>query len=186
MKDKEIVDLFFERSENAISEATKKYGKYCHYIAYKILWNNEDAEECVNDTFFQAWNTIPPQAPKQLATFLGKITRNLALNRWEQYNTKKRGNGQIPLLLEELHECIPTCDNVEPMVDTLFFEEALNRFLASLPKERRKIFMRRYWYASSIKEIAADFYISESKVKMSLLRSRNELRKFLEKEGIFL
>lgn len=108
MEDRQIVDLYWARSENAISETERKYGRYCYYIAYNILHNNEDSEECVNDTYLNAWKAMPNQRPSKLSTFLGKITRNLSLNRWELYNAEKRGSGQIPLALDELHECIPT------------------------------------------------------------------------------
>jgi len=184
MEDKEIVELFWSRSEDAIYETTKKYGKYCYAIAYGILQNHEDAKECVNDAYFQMWDTIPPQKPSRLSTFIGKITRNLALNKWEYYNAKKRGMGEVPLVLEELQECIPNGNCVEEVVDKLYLEEIFNDFLAKLPKEKRMIFLRRYWYLSSIKEIARDFSMSESKAKMLLLRLRNEFREFLEKEGV--
>ena len=186
MDDSKIIELYMERSEQAISETSKKYGRYCHYIAYSILHNDEDSEECVNDTYLRAWNSIPPKRPSKLQTFLGKITRNLSLNKWDQYNTEKRGAGQTMLALEELHDCIPATGDAEQIIDDLALAEVFNCFLASLPKERRKIFMRRYWYLSPIKEISTDYSISESKVKMSLLRSRNELRQLLEKEGINL
>lgn len=162
MDDKQILDLYWERSEAAISETSKKYGKYCRYIAFNILHNDEDSEECVNDTYLRAWNSIPPNRPSVLKTFLGKITRNLSLDRYELLNAKKRNGGQMPLV----------------------FEDILNRFLSSLSLEQRKIFMRRYWYLSPIKEIATEYGMSESKIKMSLFRSRNELKKLLEKEGI--
>ena len=162
----------------------KKYGKYCYAIAYGILQNHEDAKECVNDAYYQVWDTIPPQNPNRLSTFIGKITRNLALNKWEYYNAKKRGMGEVPFVLEELQECIPNENHVEEVVDRLYFEEVLNDFLAALPKEKRMIFLRRYWYLSSIKEIAKDFGMSESKVKMLLLRLRKDFREFLEKEGV--
>ena len=121
-----------------------------------------------------------------MSTFLGKITRNLALNKWEHLNAEKRGSGQTIFALAELQECIPSADNTENIVDDLALVEVLNRFLGGLSKERRIIFMRRYWYFCSIKEIASSYSISESKVKMSLMRSRNELRNILEKEGIVL
>ena len=129
---------------------------------------------------------MPDQRPSKLSTFLGKITRNLSLNRWELYNAGKRGSGQIPLALDELHECIPTSDCADQIVDDLALTEIFNRFLATLSKEKRMIFMRRYWYLSPIAEIAADHSISESKVKMSLLRSRNALKQVLAEEGIDL
>lgn len=186
MNDSQILELYRARSENAIAETANKYGKYCHYIARNILHDNEESEECVNDTYLKAWENIPPQAPEQLGTFLGKITRNLALNKHKHDTTQKRGAGQVSLALDELQECLPDGSDVEQVVDELVLIETLNQFLASLPTETRKVFMRRYWYVSSIKEIAADFNISESKVKMLLLRARNELKKTLEKEGFHL
>lgn len=186
MEDKQIVDLFWERSESAISETQRKYGKYCYFIAHNILYNIEDSEECVNDTYMRAWNSMPQQRPSVLKTFLGKITRNLALNRYKALSANKRNSGQVPLALDELQECIPGEDNTANVVDDLALAEVFNCFLASLSKERRKVFMRRYWYLDSIKEIAADFSMSESKVKMSLMRSRNELKSLLEMEGISL
>lgn len=186
MDDKQIIDLYWARSENAISETADKYGKYCHYIAYNILFNDEDSEECVNDTYLKAWGVIPPQRPNRLSTFLGKITRNLALDRYKYNSREKRGNGQMPLVLDELAECVSATDNTEHIIDDMVVVDCFNCFLAVLPTETRKIFMRRYWYFSSIKEIAADFSISESKVKMTLLRTRNELKEVLEKEGIEL
>ena len=186
MEDKEIIELFVKRSENAIQETAKKYGNYCQYIAYGILHNYEDAEECVNDAYYKVWETIPPQCPERFSAYLGKITRNLALKKWEYYNAEKRGKGQVSVVMEELQECIPTSDEVEKVVDNLHFEQVLNDFLTSLPKEKRMIFMRRYWYFSSIKEIARDFGMGEGKVKMSLLRLRKEFSMFLEKEGICL
>ena len=184
MEDKEIIELFWSRSEDAIQEMAKKYEKYCYAIAYGILKSHEDAKECVNDAYYQVWDTIPPQNPNRLSTFIGKITRNLALNKWEYYNAKKRGRGEVPLVLEELQECIPNGNHVEELVDRIYFEEVLNDFLGTLSKEKRMIFLRRYWYLSSIKEIAKDFGLSESKVKMMLLRLRKEFRVFLEREGV--
>lgn len=186
MEDKQIIDLYWARAETAISETAKKYGRYCHSIAFNILHSHEDSEECVNDTFFNAWKAIPPQRPNKLSAFLGTITRNLSLNKWEQYNTEKRGLGQVPLALEELHECIPALENADQVADDLTLTEILNQFLSKLPKDRRKIFMRRYWYMDTIKEIAEGYSMSESRVKMSLLRSRNELKRILEREGFDL
>lgn len=186
VEDKQIIDLYWRRAETAISETAKKYGRYCHSIAFNILHSHEDSEECVNDTFFNAWKAIPPQRPNKLSAFLGTITRNLSLNKWEQYNTEKRGLGQVPLALEELHECIPALENADQVADDLTLTEILNQFLSKLPKDRRKIFMRRYWYMDTIKEIAEGYSMSESRVKMSLLRSRNELKRILEREGFDL
>lgn len=186
MDDQQIVDLYWNRSENAISETSKKYGNYCHYIAYHILHSREDSEECVNDTYLKAWNSMPPKRPEKLSAFLGKITRNLSLHRYEQYNALKRGAGQVPLALEELNDCIPSQNNVEPVVDDIVLTEILNRFLGSLPPETRKFFVQRYWYLMSIKEIASDCQVTESKVKVTLFRTRNELKEVLAKGGIVL
>lgn len=179
MDDKQIVDLYWERSETAISETSKKYGKYCRYIAFNILRNDEDSEECVNDTYLRAWNSIPPNRPSVLKTFLGKITRNLSLDRYELLNAKKRNDGQMPLIFDEIQECIPSLDSTENIVEEIALTDILNRFLSSLSLEQRKIFMRRYWYLSPIKEIATEYGMSESKIKMSLFRSRNELKKIV-------
>lgn len=186
MDDRQIVDLYWERSETAISETSKKYGKYCHYIAHNILHNYEDCEECVNDTYMKAWDAIPPQRPNRLSAFLGKITHNLSLNRLEKNTARKRGAGQAALVLEELEECIPASGHVEQIVDDIVLAEIINSFLASLTPETRKFFVRRYWYLSPVREIACDYAVSESKVKMILMRTRNKLKKVLEKEGISL
>ncbi|WP_026489992.1 RNA polymerase sigma factor [Butyrivibrio sp. XBB1001] len=186
MEDNQIVDLYWARFEKAISETSNKYGHYCYYIAYNILHSKEDSEECVNDTYLNAWNAMPDQRPNILSAFLGRITRNLSLQRWEKYTAQKRGAGQVPLALDELQDCIPATDKTVHIVDDLMLADLLNRFLASLTAEKRIIFMRRYWYLCPVAEIASDFAISESKVKMSLLRSRNELKLLLTKEGIDL
>ena len=186
MEDNQIIRLYCERSEEAIRQTAAKYGNYCHTIAYNILHNLEDSEECVNDTYWKAWGIIPPRRPKRLAAFLGKITRNLSLDRYRRYTAEKRGSGEVDVALEELGECLSSEESMEAHADEMVLTEILNRFLESLSAEQRKIFMRRYWYVSSVKEIAEDYGITESKVKMSLLRSRNQLKAALEKEGIAL
>lgn len=186
MDDNLIIDLYWARSERAISETADKYGKYCHYIAYNILYNDEDSEECVNDTYLKVWDMIPPRRPERFPAFLGKITRNLALDRYKYNSREKRGNGQAPFVLDEFAECVPAVDNTEHIPDELALADCLDRFLAGLPGETRGVFLRRYWFFSSVKEIAADFSMSESKVKMILLRSRNKLKQLLMKEGIGL
>ena len=186
MDDRQIIELYNERSETAISETAEKYGKYCYYIAYHILYNEQDSEECVNDTYLRAWKAIPPQWPDKLSTFLGRITRNLALNRYQYYTREKRGYGQTSLVLDELQECVPATGSTEPeqAVEDKLLAEVINCFLHELPIEKRMMFLRRYWYMSSIKEIADDYEISEGNVKMTLLRVRNKLKQTLEKEGI--
>lgn len=184
MNDKQIIDLFFTRSEQAISEVRAKYGNYCHRIAYNVLHNYEDSEECVNDAFLQAWNTIPPQKPSILVSFLGKITRNLALNKHKYNMAQKRDSGHIEVMLEEMADCLPAKDTTEQVAEEHFVIDCLNAFLRIQKIRTRKIFIRRYWYMDSIKEIANDFGISESNVKMILLRTRDSLRSFLEEEGV--
>lgn len=186
MDEKQIIDLYWARSERAIDETARKYGKFCHSIAYNILASHQDSEECVNDTYLQTWNAIPPRRPNKLSAFLGKITRNLALKKYEMVTARKRGGGQVVLALEELAECIPDPDTVERRVDNRMLADKLNVFLSRLSAENRKIFLRRYWNLSSVKEIAASYGISESKVKMSLMRTRGKLKSFLEQEGIEL
>lgn len=186
MEDNQIIQLYFDRSEEAISQTAVKYGKYCHTIAYNILHNLEDGEECVNDTYWKAWGIIPPRKPKRLAALLGKITRNLSLDVYRHYTADKRGKGEMPIALEELGDCVSSLESLDDYADEMVLVDTLNRFLASLSAEHRKIFMRRYWYVCSVKEIADDYGITESKVKMSLLRSRNQLKAVLEKEGIAL
>lgn len=186
MDDGQIVALYWARAESAIAETAKKYGKYCHAIAYNILHNKEDAEECVNDTYMRAWSGMPPQRPNRLSAFLGKITRNLSLNQYEKYTAEKRGSGQAPLALEELRDCVPAAGSVEQVIEDAALLELFNQFLAALPADTRKIFLRRYWYFSPLKEIAAEYGFSESKVKMMLLRARNDLRQRLEEVGVTL
>jgi RNA polymerase sigma-70 factor (ECF subfamily) len=184
--DLQIIELYWARVEDAISETEKKYGRYCHSIAYHILRNEEDSEECVNDTCLKAWDSIPPRRPSALKLFLGKITRNLSLDRYEQKTAAKRGYGEIPLALEELRECVPAVEGAEHIVEDIALAELFDQFLAELSVEGRRLFVLRYWHLYSIGEIAAICKLSESKVKMSLMRNRNKLRQLLEKEGIIL
>ena len=186
MDDLQVIDLYWARAETAISETEKKYGRYCYSIAYRILHDNEDSEECVNDTYMRAWDSMPPHRPSALKGFLGRITRNLSLDRYAQRTAGKRGFGEIPLALEELQECIPARNTTERMVEDMALAELFDQFLATLPAERRRLFVLRYWHLYSIKEIATACGVGESKVKMSLMRSRSGLKHFLEKEGITL
>ncbi len=186
MEDKQIVDLYWERSEAAISESANKYGRYCHSIAYRILFDEQDSCECVNDTWLKAWDSMPPHRPALLSAFLGKITRNLAINRYHFERADKRGGGELPVALEELQDCIPGTQSVESVADDLVLKDVIGRFLAQLSADDRRIFLQRYWYFCQIKEIAKDFGMTQSRVKMSLLRSREKLRAMLEKEGIWL
>lgn len=184
MEDHKIIELYWKRLERAITESSNKYGKYCHTISYNILHNTEDVYECVNDTWLAAWNTMPPQRPNYLGAFLGKITRNLSLNRYKIYSAKKRGGCQTELALSELEECLTDGNPVEDAIDQMTLTESINRFLFAQPQERRDIFVRRYWYLSPIDEIAEEFSMSRSKTTSLLFRMRNELKIHLEKEGI--
>jgi len=186
MDDTKIIDLYWFRSERAIAETAKKYGSYCHSIAFRILRNDQDSEECVNDTWLGAWKAMPPKRPAVLSTFLGRITRNLALNRWKGYNAEKRGAGEMTVALEELKECVPAPGGVEGAVEGMALAESIDRFLEALPAEQRRIFVQRYWYLCSIREIAASCGVSENKVKVTLFRARQRLREVLQKEGILL
>ena len=186
MEDFKIIELFFERNENAISETERKYGRYLSKIAYNILFNFEDSKECVNDTYMKAWNTIPPQQPKVLSTFLGKITRRLAIDVFRKKHAEKRENSEYALSLSELDECIPDGFSAEKEFEQKELSGSINRFLASLSKENRDIFVCRYFYSDSIKEISSFFGTGEEKIKSSLFRSRKALKEHLEKEGFSL
>ena len=186
MDDNLIIDLFFARDESAITETDKKYGNYLSAVAFNILSNSEDTQECVNDTYFKAWNIIPPHNPQKFKCFLAKITRNLSLNIIEKNNTLKRGKGQLSCALEELEECIPSQRSVETEIDENSLAEFLNAFLFSLPKKTRIVFVKKYWYLDSIKEIEDSTGLTESNIKTILFRTRKKLRKALEQEGIVL
>lgn len=186
MDDDKIIELYWARSEQAISETSIKYGRYCHYIAYNILRNDENSEECVNDTYLRAWNSIPPQRPNKLKTFLGKITRNLALNKLEKLSAEKRSAEHTALILDELSECIPNEEDSVYTIENMVVKDVLDRFLGRLPAETRKMFVSRYFYMSPVKEIADEYGVSESKVTVTLFRIRKKLKAALEKEGISL
>lgn len=184
MEDQEILDLFWSRSETAISEVEHKYGRYCYSIAYNILTNKEDAEESVSDTYLTVWNIIPPQRPSVLAAFLGKITRRLSIDRWRSRNRYKRGGGEIILALEELGDCVAEDQTVEKACERKELALTFNRFLDALPETERRVFLCRYWYLDPIADIAAYFGFTESKVASMLHRTRKKLRTVLEKEEL--
>ena len=184
MDDSEIIELYFQRSEEAVTQTATKYEKYCYQIAYHILSSREDSEESVNDTYLAAWNTMPPRRPTILSAFLGKLTRYISLDRWKKRSAQKRGGGQVALSLEELEECVSGGNNPEKEVDRKELLRYLNRFLDALPETQRKVFICRYWYLESIPEIAARFGFSESKVTAMLHRLREKLRARLQLEGL--
>jgi RNA polymerase sigma-70 factor (ECF subfamily) len=184
MEDAAIVDLYWQRSDQAISETDRKYGRYCHTIAYNICASNEDAEECVNDTWFSAWNLMPDKRPSILSTFLGYITRNFALNRLEARRSAKRGGGEAALALDELEDCIPADTNPERRLEQKELEAAVDAFVSGLPETERRIFIARYWFLVPVQEIAGRLGCTQSKVKTSLFRTRNKLRAYLQEEEL--
>lgn len=184
MEDEKIIELYWQRDEEALRQTNLKYGSFCYYIAHNILKDDEDSEECVNDTWFKTWMVIPPKRPEFFQAFLGKITRNLSLDRYRKRHASKRGGGSVDVIYEELKECIADHTSEEARTDTIVITDALGRFLREISKDARIIFVRRYWYADSVAQIAEYYGMSESKVKSSLMRSRNKLKAFLEKEGI--
>ena len=186
MTDTEIIELYWERSERAISETERKYGSYCMTIARNILNNREDSEECVNDTFLSAWNAIPPTRPNILSAFLAKITRNHALNRLKLQKRQKRGEGEAALLLSELGECISSPDSAEELTDEKILGEAIGEFLKTLPEVTSAVFVQRYFYCRSIAEIAKLSGFSKSKITTLLFRTREKLRQTLIEKGFEL
>ncbi len=184
LNDKKIIEMFFKRDENAISAVEEKYGAYCRAVARSILKNEQDAEEIACDTWYKAWEKIPPEKPNNLAGYLAKIAKNLSLNRYEKNHSAKRGGGQIPLIFEELTEVLSKAESVEKTVEQKEITSALNKFLAKLPSKKRSIFVLRYWYCFSISEIAAKTGDRENTVRVTLLRLRNKLYQQLRKEGL--
>ena len=183
MEDARIVQLYWDRNESAISETSNKYGSYCTSIAQNILGDQEDAQECVNDTYLNAWNSMPPHRPNMLSTFLGKITRNLCFNKYKHDHAHKRGDGQIPAALDELSECVSGKSDVQTEVEYHELVKAIDEFLESLSPQKRKIFVCRYWYNDSISEIAKLFRMKENAVSMTLHRIRAKLQKYLVERG---
>ncbi|MBE6609870.1 MAG: sigma-70 family RNA polymerase sigma factor [Ruminococcaceae bacterium] len=184
MEDAAIIKLYEERSENAISETDAKYGRYCRAIAYNILHNSEDTDECVSDTYLHVWNAIPPQKPNIFKAFIGRITRNLSLHRYEKYNAEKRSAGQVPLVLDELCECIPGAETADSLVDGMAIKKIIEDFLRASKPDARKIFVRRYFLMETVKTIASELSVSESKVTVTLCRMREKLRASLQQQGI--
>ncbi len=184
MEDAEIVSLFLCRDERAIAEAKAKYEQHCFRIAMEVLRNPQDAEEAVNEMWLNVWNAIPPSQPENLSAFLASAVRHIAVNQIVSVHRQKRGGGEIPLALEELSYCIPSGQSVESALDYRALRDSMERFLDAQPRLSRMIFAERYTELLSVKEIADLLHISESRVKVTLMRTRNRLRKYLEKEGL--
>lgn len=183
MDDEKIIGLYWQRDQQAIGESREKYGAYCGTIAENILHSKEDTEECLNDTWARAWESIPPERPRRLGVFLGRLCRNLAIDKWRHQRSGKQGGGQTALCLEELSECIGEEQQIE---DRLALREALNAFLRAQTEKNRKIFLLRYWYMLPVAEVARRCGMSEGAVKMQLSRLRNKLKESLDKEGVAL
>ena len=186
MDDNRIIQLYWDRNDQAIKATSEKYGHYCKAIARNILNNEEDAEECVNDTYLNAWNSMPTHWPEQLATFLGKITRNLSFNKYKRNHAKRRGGNEITLVLDELTDCVSDIDAVEQVIDRQELSMHINSFLKSLPIEKRNIFVRRYWYADSVSDIAKDHGMLQGTVSKTLERTRKQLKAYLTERGFEL
>lgn len=184
MNDREIVDLYWQRSEQAITETARKYGKYCRIIAYNILENTQDSEECVNDTWLAAWNSMPDKRPERLNPYLAKITRNSALAKIVKRSARKRGGGELDLALEELDACVPSDYSLEKEVEDRELAGAINSFVDRLPEEEQLVFISRYWFFASEREIAEKQGCSRSRINIMLKRTRDKLKKYLLQEGL--
>ena len=185
MDDLRIIELYNERNEDAISETGNKYGSLLYRIAINILSRHEDSEEVVNDTYAKAWNSIPPEKPNILSAYLGKITRNLSINRWHSRTSQKRGGG-MELLLSELEDCIPSQENVEKGFESNDLVQAIDSWLGTLTINDRVLFLRRYWYCDAVNTLAKECGTSPNKLAGKLYRLRQDLKKVLESEGITL
>ncbi len=182
MEDQRIVELFWQRDESVFPAVREKYGKLCRRIAFNLLGNAEDTEECENDTYFAAWNAIPPAKPQSLSAFLGRIARNLALKRFSRRTAQKRG-GEAAVLLSELRE-VATDDTVEEAFDSAHTAVLIDRFLQSETAENRWLFVKRYWYGEALSALSHESGIGEGTLKVRLCRQRERLRNYLQKEGV--
>lgn len=185
MQDKAIVELFLERNERAIREASEKYNHYCMHISMNILDNIEDSEECVNDALLGAWKSIPPHHPENLAAFLGKLTRNAAINKYNVRHADKRAAGEYAVSIHELDECIPDMKDVESHADAVHLEQVIDEFLRGQKPENRNIFLLRYYYSCPVSDISKRMGISEGTIKSTLSRIRRRLKDYLKKEGVW-
>lgn len=184
MEDREIVDLYWQRSDRAIRETERKYGRYCQTIAYNITASREDAEECVSDTWLAAWNAMPTKRPAKLSAFLGRVVRNLALDRLRGEMRQKRGGGELPLALEELAECVPGGGSAEQAVELQELSAAVAAFVRALPEPEKQVFAARYYALVPLRVIAEKSGFTQAKVKSMLHRTRLRLRAELEEEGL--
>ena len=186
MEDQEIIALYWNRDQRAITETSEKYGAFLQTIAWNVLHNHSDADECVNDTYLRTWNAIPPTRPSAFRVWLGRITRNLSLDRWKQANASKRGGTETELLLDELDACVPCHHGTEQAMEDREIATLISEFLRSLSTETRIIFLRRYWYGDSISAIAGRLHYTQGKIKSTLFRTRNALKAYLEDKEVLL
>ena len=186
MEDKAILDLYFARDELAITETDRKYGGYCYSVANRILNSNEDSEETVSDTYWQAWNSIPPQRPNFLKLFLAKVTRNLAFTRWRKQSAAKRGGGETELVLEELAGCIPGREQIDDQLNEKELVRAIQEFLDTLAERDRAIFLHRYFFVEDADTISARYGMKRTTVNVILSRTRTKLKTYLTQEGYIL
>lgn len=184
MEDSAIIDLYWSRDQRAIAETAGKYGSFLHSLVWNILRSRSDAEECVNDTYLRAWNAIPPARPAAFRAWLGRIARNLSLDRWKQARAQKRGGDGMEVLLGELDACVPAPHGTEAALEDRELAALISAFLRKLPAESRIIFLRRYWYGQELRDIAGGLGCGQGKVKSSLFRTRKALRAYLEQEGV--
>lgn len=184
MDDRELVERYWRRQESAIADTEAKYGAYCRTIANGILRSEQDAEECCNDVWAAAWNAMPPRRPDDLRAFLAKITRNLALKRLRDDSARKRGGGETAVALEELEEIVPSGCSLDGEIEARELARKLDQFLGALGETERRVFLCRYWYFDSVRDVAKRFGMGESRVKMMCKRTRDKLRLFLRKEDL--
>ena len=185
MDDKQIIELYFERNEQAIKETQNKYGAFCHRIAMNILGIHEDAEECVNDTYYSVWKQIPPTVPEVFKVYLGRITRNLSISRFRAMRAKKRYSS-MEIMLSELNDCVPSSSNVEQTIEVMQLSDYISEWLDSLPEEDCALFVRRYWFGDEVQELAKKCGITAVKMAQRMLRLRKSLKAALEQKGVAL
>ncbi len=185
MEDKDIIELYFSRNEAAIEETKQKYGGLCYRIAYNILSIHEDSEECVSDTYMNVWGTIPPSRPENFRAFICRITRNISINRYRRLHSQKRYNG-MDTMLSELNDCVPSADNTEKEVEAKQLSEYISNWLDSLDDENCALFVRRYWFGESVKELAGRRGVSAERTAQRMLRLRKSLKKYLEQRGVVI
>ena len=183
MNDSQIIDLYFRRSEQAIAETDARYGNYCYSIANNILYNSQDSEECVSDTYLQAWNRIPPTRPRILSVYLGRITRSLAIDAWRGKHAVKRGKGQLDVAIHELDRTLSSGEDLEEQLIRSELTAELDRFLRGLGDTERRVFVCRYWYMDPVADIARQFGFTEGKVASMLMRTRKKLKAYLLEKG---